>query len=53
MVKQLESSLEEEKKRHEAFVSSTNENWKRECDNVKFEKFEKEKQALQDKVLYY
>ncbi|CAB4044004.1 Hypothetical predicted protein [Paramuricea clavata] len=48
-IKQLESNFDEERKRHEALSSSTNEKWKREFDEVK-EKFEKEKQILQVKV---
>ena len=49
-IKQLENSFEEERKRHEALVSSNNEKWKRECDDVK-ERFGKEKQTFEAKVL--
>ena len=48
-IKQLESSLDEERKRHEALVLSTSEKWKRECDSVR-EKFEKDKETFQTKI---
>ena len=48
-IKQLENSLDEERKRHEALVFSTSEKWKRECDSVRA-KFEQDKETLQIKI---
>ncbi|XP_028395903.1 serologically defined colon cancer antigen 8-like [Dendronephthya gigantea] len=48
-IKQLESGMDEERKRHESLLSSAQEKWKRERDDTK-EKYEKEKQTLQAKI---
>lgn len=49
-IKQLESTYDEERKRHRSNVSKTNEKSKREYQDLR-EKYEKEKKMLENKVL--